>query len=234
MTFGGSWNYDYISRDAKKESSYIDINGRVQPDMSQHPPCMCGECLLAACLTPLAYASCTSQRWRDTGADGLETKDFVKAAELKDFSTFYQRCRAALTSKDFQWPEGVTSVDFGFGDPIKKPWNFRSLVLHLMTDMQSRTTIESHLPRGLSSVWSCRDERKCAGWEYHREHPLLGPWTQRKERSAIPNVANIVYSSLRYHNSTLDDCILDRINAMARSGDRKNDSFATSLDRKSK
>lgn len=43
MTWGKDWNFDYVTRDAKDESSEIDILGHTQQVETQHPPCMCGE-----------------------------------------------------------------------------------------------------------------------------------------------------------------------------------------------
>lgn len=39
---------------------------------------------------------------------------------MLNFDTYYNTCKALVTWKDFdfQWPEGVIRVDFGFGDPI--------------------------------------------------------------------------------------------------------------------
>ncbi|KAL8849435.1 MAG: hypothetical protein Q9221_005607 [Calogaya cf. arnoldii] len=49
-----------------------------------------------------------------TGPNGLETYDWAKAAGLSGFETFWHRCNYALRDKryNFQWPEGVTFVDY--------------------------------------------------------------------------------------------------------------------------
>ena len=56
-----------------------------------------------------------------TGPQGSETADFVTKAGLSNFDTFYSRCKKALKSEEFVWPEGVSSVNLGFGDVIEKP-----------------------------------------------------------------------------------------------------------------
>ena len=55
------------------------------------------------------------------GPLGVETASWVNAAHLKDYNTFHRDCTDVLTSKDFQWPPGVDSVDYGFGEVIKRP-----------------------------------------------------------------------------------------------------------------
>ena len=54
------------------------------------------------------------------GQGGLESKAWASAAGMKDFDTFYRYCHNQLESEYFTWPEGVTSVDYGFNKPLKK------------------------------------------------------------------------------------------------------------------
>ncbi len=57
---------------------------------------------------------CSPTNVHTTGPKGLETYDWAKAAGLSGFETFWHRCNTALRSKDdgFEWPEGVTFVDY--------------------------------------------------------------------------------------------------------------------------
>lgn len=61
------------------------------------------------------------------GLNGQETLNWVKAAGMLDFDTFYSRCKYALTQeKEFIWPGDLPSIDYGFTDrdrhgPIMKP-----------------------------------------------------------------------------------------------------------------
>ena len=55
------------------------------------------------------------------GQGGLESEAWVRAAGLFDLDTFYVDCHFVLTSKEFLWPDGVTNVSYGFGNPIEKP-----------------------------------------------------------------------------------------------------------------
>ena len=55
------------------------------------------------------------------GENGSETARWATAAGMKDFKTFYQRCKTALSKGNgFQWPDGIDEVDVGFGDPLQK------------------------------------------------------------------------------------------------------------------
>ena len=37
------------------------------------------------------------------------------------FETYLDRCWQELRSNKFVWPDGVTSVDLGFGEPVTIP-----------------------------------------------------------------------------------------------------------------
>ena len=65
----------------------------------------------------------TDQSWDSIGAGGTETAAWGQAAGLRGFDTWHSRCVFQLTSNriKFQWPEGVTEVDLGFREKIKKP-----------------------------------------------------------------------------------------------------------------
>ncbi|KAL9614297.1 MAG: hypothetical protein Q9167_001180 [Letrouitia subvulpina] len=52
---------------------------------------------------------------------GRETKDWVRAAGMLNFDTYYERCKRALLDSSFVWPENAIEVDFGFGETIKRP-----------------------------------------------------------------------------------------------------------------
>ena len=56
------------------------------------------------------------------GFNGNETDMWQKAAGMYNFETFHKRCTRALESKDFQWPEGVTSITYSSNKPytVKK------------------------------------------------------------------------------------------------------------------
>ena len=55
------------------------------------------------------------------GQGGAETAAWANAAGMHNFKTYYNWCSNQLKSEYFtQWPEGVTQVDLGFGDPLKK------------------------------------------------------------------------------------------------------------------
>ncbi|KAI4182725.1 MAG: hypothetical protein LQ346_006508 [Caloplaca aetnensis] len=62
-----------------------------------HPPCICG-------------------------ALALETYDWAKAAGLQGFETFWGRCKVAMRRGHFDWPDGVTFVDYptNNGDEVHK------------------------------------------------------------------------------------------------------------------
>ena len=55
------------------------------------------------------------------GEGGGESAQWVNASGLTNFDTFYGACKNFLTSDAFIWPPNVTSVSYGFGDPISKP-----------------------------------------------------------------------------------------------------------------
>ena len=55
------------------------------------------------------------------GPNGTESAAWARAAGMQNFDTFRGRCATALTSPGFSWPEGVVSVDYGFGGPVQKP-----------------------------------------------------------------------------------------------------------------
>lgn len=60
----------------------------------------------------------------ELGPLALETYDWAKAAGLSGFETFWHRCKKTLTTTRplFEWPEGVTFVDYptNDGDEVHK------------------------------------------------------------------------------------------------------------------
>ena len=66
--------------------------GKNWPD--SHPPCLCGE-------------------------GGKETANWAIAAGMEHFQTFYSKCQNDLQFV-FKWPDGVQSVNLGFGKPIPR------------------------------------------------------------------------------------------------------------------
>ena len=55
------------------------------------------------------------------GVGGKETARWAVAARLKDFETYYHFCKKQLEDKDFEWPEGIDCVNYGFRAPMEKP-----------------------------------------------------------------------------------------------------------------
>lgn len=103
--WGSLWNYDYTTKYKYRREYY------------EHPPCFCGK---------FRQAPSSKTLNKDPGEGGSETAKWATAAGLNHFDTFYDRCKKALTGtadfgKRFNWPNGVTSVDLGFGSPIQKP-----------------------------------------------------------------------------------------------------------------
>ncbi|KAI9764465.1 MAG: hypothetical protein M1835_007564 [Candelina submexicana] len=99
--YPGSWTLPVCDASTWGHAWNYDYTkgARDKRDNREHPPCFCGE-------------------------GGLETAHWATAAGLNHFDTFYQRCQKALQGTgddpaDFlTWPDGVTSVDLGFREPI--------------------------------------------------------------------------------------------------------------------
>ncbi|KAI4226376.1 MAG: hypothetical protein L6R36_003234 [Xanthoria steineri] len=90
--FPGSWTLpvcDTSTWGKKWNWDYTGEKNDVRESVDTHPPCLCGP-------------------------QGLETYDWAKAAGLSGFETFWHRCNTALreTSSGFEWPEGVTFVNY--------------------------------------------------------------------------------------------------------------------------
>ncbi|KAI9703553.1 MAG: hypothetical protein M1836_007323 [Candelina mexicana] len=87
--FPGSWTLPVCDASTWGSKWNWDYTQHPQPfgNLETHPPCICG---------PLA----------------LETYDWAKAAGLQGFETYWHRCEVAMRHGHFDWPEGVTFVDY--------------------------------------------------------------------------------------------------------------------------
>ncbi|KAL6716175.1 hypothetical protein ACLMJK_005741 [Lecanora helva] len=100
-TWGARWNWDYTNPDYDKgfdRTRFMPGDSPLSKKHKTHPPCLCGP-------------------------SGGESDAWAKAAGMQDFDTFLTACQKALTSTDFQWPEGVDQVTFtgSSSHTIKKP-----------------------------------------------------------------------------------------------------------------
>ena len=114
--YGKGWNLNY---EQPQPQSRVDLSfpGASSTENLPHPPCMCG---MSSLLISLLLTS-VSKPNNFPGPNGVETEGWAKAAGMLRFDTFYDRCQRVLLHGDFQWPVGVDSVSYGFGDPIIRP-----------------------------------------------------------------------------------------------------------------
>ena len=112
--YGKEWNVDYANGEPQPVQNLAMIGG-FGPTKLPHPPCMCG--MSPLCRPVLLFLLISGT----VGPNGSETLGWARAAGMTNFDTFYDRCKHALLREGFVWPEGVTGVDYGFREPIRRP-----------------------------------------------------------------------------------------------------------------
>ncbi|KAI4289156.1 MAG: hypothetical protein L6R35_001578 [Caloplaca aegaea] len=121
-TWGAQWNWDY-TQTPQPFGVY-----------ETHPPCICGKSFFHCICVLWQYIDMNTEinlldnsEWLADGTIplgplALETYDWAKAAGLQGFKTFWGRCEVAMRRGHFNWPDGVTFIDYptNNGDEVHK------------------------------------------------------------------------------------------------------------------